>query len=395
MSFDLQKVQAALAQFGLDGWLLYDFRGSNPLARRVLEIDSAAITTRRYCYCIPAEGPPRKLVHRIEAGTLDHLPGEKTVYLRWQEWEAGISRLLTGLSRVAVEYSPRNANPYVSRVDGGLIELMREQDVHPESSGDLIQLFEAVWTPEQWELHQQTAVLTDAAFTAVWNFITEQVRDNGATDELSVQRVILDHFAEHELVTDHPPIVAVGPNAGDPHYETGIGKETTITAGSLVLVDLWAKKNLPQAVFSDLTRMAYVGGEVPEQHARLFAVVAAARDAAIETVRAAMRDDRPLQGWEVDRACRNVIDAAGLGEFFVHRTGHSIGRETHGNGANMDDLETHEERRVLPGTCFSVEPGIYRPDVGMRSEVNVYIDEARGVHVTGGEIQTAIRPLLA
>jgi Xaa-Pro aminopeptidase len=393
--FDLPAIQTALREFGFDAWLLYDFRGGNVLADRVLEIAAEAIGSRRFAYCIPADGKPRKLVHRIESGALDHLPGGKTVYLKWQEWEAGIALLLKGCSHVAMEYSPRQGNPYVAKVDAGLLEIVRSCGVEVGSSGDLIQLFEAAWTDEQWALHLDAAKRTDAAFTEAWNFIADRVRNNGGTDEIAVRDVILEHFREEGMVTYHPPIVGVNAHSGDPHYETGAGTQTEIHEGDFVLIDLWAKMDRPHGVYSDLTRVGFVGTEVPQRYTEIFNIVAAARDAAIDRVREAFAKNEPLRGWQVDRACRDVIEQAGYGEYFVHRTGHSIGQETHGNGANIDDLETHEERRVLPRTCFSVEPGIYLPEFGVRSEVNVFVDAAGEVHVTGGEIQTEVLPILS
>lgn len=393
--FDLDRIQSALREFGLDGWLLFDFRGSNPLARRVLELDADAMGTRRCLYCVPAQGEPMKLVHRIESSALDHLPGAKHVYLRWQELEAGIGRLVGGLDKVAMEYSPRGGNPYISRVDAGTIELVRSFGVEVVPSGDLIQLFEAAWDDDQWAMHQEAAVHTNSAFAAAWAFIAEQVRQNGSVEELAVRQTILDHFERRSLVTDHPPIVAVGPHSGDPHYETGTGESTVIREGDFVLVDLWAKLDKPRAVYSDLTRVGVVGESVSERHREIFEIVAAARDAAIDRVRDAMQSHQPLQGWQVDRAARDVIEQAGYGEYFVHRTGHNIGQETHGNGANIDDLETHEDRHILPRTCFSIEPGIYLPEFGVRSEVDVFVDADRVVHVTGGEVQSEVLPILA
>jgi len=392
--FDLDAIQSAIRKFGMDAWLLYDFRGSNVLADRILGIAEDGIGSRRFAYCIPAEGEPWKLVHRIESGALDHLPGETTVYLQWQEWEAGIESLVSGCSTVAMEYSPRNANPYVSRVDAGVVELVRSDGADVVSSGDLVQQFEATWSDEQWELHQVAARHTNAAFTQAWNFIADEVRSSKSTHELDVQDVILNHFREEGMVTSHPPIVAVNSHSGDPHYETGSGDECDIREGDFVLIDLWAKLKEDQGVYSDLTRVGYVGETVPKQYEDIFAIVAAARDAAIDCIRTAFAGNRPLQGWEVDRACRRVIEDAGYGEYFVHRTGHSIGQETHGNGANMDDLETHEERRVLPRTGFSIEPGIYLPEFGIRSEVNIFVDGDGAVHVTGGEVQSEVLPIL-
>jgi Xaa-Pro aminopeptidase len=392
--FDLAAVQAAIRQQGLDGWLLYDFRGLNVLARRVLGIGSGGHFTRRWFYYVPASGEPRKLVHRIESGALDAYPGSKQVYLRWQELEAGVKGLVSGAKRIAMEYVPRNANPYVSRVDAGTVELVRSFGVEIVSSGDLVQQFEACWSDAQWQMHLEAARHTRSAFDAAFGFIAERVRKVGFVRETEVQKRILDHFAAHRLVTDHPPIVGVGPHSGDPHYEPGAGADGTIKAGEFVLVDLWAKLNQPDSVYSDLTWTGFVGESVPEKYSEIFRIVAAGRDAAIGKVRDAFAAQKPLQGWEVDQAARDVIDRAGYGQYFCHRTGHSIGQETHGNGANMDNLETHEERRVMPRTCFSVEPGIYLPEFGVRSEVNVFVDVNGGVHVTGGDPQTRVLAVL-
>jgi len=390
--FDLSAVQAALREFQFDAWLLCDFRGSNVLARRILDLGDQPLMSRRFFYCIPARGEPRKLVHRIETGALDHLPGPKSIYLRWQELETKLAELVQGHKQVAMEYSPRNANPYVSRVDAGLIELVRSFGAHVASSGDLVQLFEAAWDLDQWQMHLAAAVHTDSAYARVWRFIAEAIRQGRALTERQVQDEILRHFREHGLFADHPPIVAVGPHSGNPHYETG---EAPLREGDFVLVDLWAKLDKPRAVYSDLTRVGYIGKTVPQKYADIFRIVAAARDAAISRVKDAFAAGEPLQGWQVDEAAREVITKAGYGEAFVHRPGHSIGQETHGNGANMDNLETHEERRVLRRTCFSVEPGIYLPEFGVRSEINVFIDGQGQVHVTGGELQREVVPILA
>jgi Xaa-Pro aminopeptidase len=394
--FDLDAVQRALRELGFDGWLLYDFRGNNVLARRVLQLDESAIGTRRLYYFVPASGEPRKLVHRIESGALDHLPGSKQVYLRWQELETELAGLVQGIRRLAMEYSPRNANPYVSRADAGTVELVRSCGVEVLSSGDLIQMFEATWDEDQWRMHQEAERHTTSAFDRAFGNIAEAIRERGSVGETDVQQAILDHFRDHHLTTYHPPIVAVGPHSGDPHYETGANDASTqIREGDFVLIDLWAKLDRPRAVYSDLTRVGFAGKMVPKRYEEIFQIVARGRDAAIARVRDAFAANRVLRGWEVDQAARDVIDQAGYGQYFVHRTGHSIGQETHGNGANMDNLETHEERRVLRRTCFSIEPGIYLPEFGVRSEINVFIDTAGQVHVTGGPLQTHVLPILA
>jgi Xaa-Pro aminopeptidase len=392
--FDLGTIQSALQRDGLDGWLLYDFRGLNILARRVLDFPTDAHLSRRWFYFIPSRGEPKKLVHRIEPGSLDTYPGSKAIYLRWQELEAGVIALLSGCKRIAMEYVPRNANPYVSRVDAGTVELVRSCGVEIVPSGDLIQLFEACWDDEQWAMHLEAATHTRSAYEVAWKFIADRVRAGSPPRETEVQAVIMAHFARHNMVTDHPPIVGVGPHSGDPHYAPGPGSDSVMREGDFVLIDLWAKLDRPRAVYSDLTWTGFLGVKVPQKYENIFQIVARARDAAIARVQQAFANKEPLQGWQVDQACRDVIEQAGYGEAFCHRTGHSIGQETHGNGANMDNLETHETRRVLPRTCFSVEPGIYLPEFGVRSEVNVFVDAQEHVHVTGGTPQTAIIPVL-
>lgn len=404
---EISVIQESLRHLRLHAWLLYDFRGTNPLARRILDFPEGGHATRRWFYLIPAHGEPRKLVHRIESGVLDFLPGEKQIYLRWQELEAGVRWLLeaaqsnaaspdtaTATVRVAMEYAPGVSNPYLSYVDAGTIEFVRSLGVEVASSGDLIQQFVATLDDEQWAMHQQAAALTDRAYDAAWSFIRAAVVQNRALTELDVQQEILRYFAENNLITDHPPIVGVGPHSGDPHFDPQPETNLPIREGEFLLIDLWAKLNQPRSIYSDLTRVAYVGGDVPPRYEQVFRIVAAARDAGIRLVQEAFAANRPLYGWQVDDACRQVVDAAGYGQYFIHRTGHNIGENDHGNGAHMDNLETHEQRRLIPRTLFSIEPGIYLPDFGVRSEVNVFIDAAGHVHVTGGEPQRSVLALL-
>lgn len=392
--FDLNAVQSALRDLGFDAWLIYDFRGSNTLARRILDMTDKGMNSRRFFYLVPAKGSPRKLVHRIESTALDHLPGDKTVYLKWQELEAGVRELASPHKKLAMEYSPRNAIPYVATIDAGTIELVKGAGVDVVSSGDLIQVFEAMWDDTQWAMHREADAHTQSAYDVAWRAMAEGVRKGKPAREVEVQKVIMDHFAKHGLTTYHPPIVGVGPHAGDPHYEPVPMKDSLINLGDFVLVDLWAKVDKPRSVYSDITRVGFMGEKVPETYTKVFNIVAAARDAAIECVRAAFAAGRPLAGWQVDDAARDVIRRAGYADAFVHRTGHSIGQEVHGNGANMDNLETHDERRVMRRTCFSIEPGIYLPEFGVRCEVDVYVDGDGQVHVTGG-IQTEVMPILA
>jgi Xaa-Pro aminopeptidase len=388
--FDLGAVQAAVREAGLDGWLLYDFRGINVLAQRVVGLDGKNLS-RRWFYYVPASGEPKKLVHAIEPAALDHLPGShKTVYRRWQDLESGVGELVIGAKRVAMEYSPRNANPYVSRVDAGTVELVRSYSVEVVASGDLIQQFEAVWDDDQEASHFEAARHCRAAYDVAFAFIAEQIRAAGHTTEAAVQARILKHFADHKMTTYSPPIVGVGPHSGDPHYETTASSNAKIGPGDFVLIDLWAKLDRPRAVYADYTRVAFVGDAVPEKYVKVFNVVAAGRDAGIKKVKDAFAANEPLTGAEVDHATREVIEKAGYGENFTHRTGHNVGQEVHGNGAHVDGLETREDRRLIRRTCFSIEPGIYLPEFGVRSEVNVYVDRGGKVHVTGGDPQTEV-----
>jgi Xaa-Pro aminopeptidase len=334
---------------------------------------------------------------------LDHLPGEKRIYSRWQELQDGIRWLVesgaahasSGAPRIAMEYSPGVSNPYISCVDGGTLEFVRSLAVEVISSGDLIQQFEATLDDEQWAMHCEAARHTDSGYAAAWSFIAEQVRAGRPPTEIDVQQRIMAHFADNGLVTDHPPIVGAGPHSGDPHYAPSNQSNSTIREGEFVLIDLWAKLDKPRSIYSDLTRVGFVGSKVPEMYESIFQIVAAARDAGIQIVRDAFAMQRPLQGYEVDDACRAVIEKAGYGKLFVHRTGHNIGENTHGNGAHMDNLETREQRQVIRRTLFSIEPGIYLPEFGVRSEVNVYVDNQGEVHVTGGELQRNVLAILA
>jgi Xaa-Pro aminopeptidase len=294
-----------------------------------------------------------------------------------------------------MEYSPNNGNPYISRVDAGTIELIRSFGAEVVSSGDLIQQFEATWDDEQWAMHQEAAKHTDAAFGVAWSYIGGEIRKQGYVAETAVQERIMKHFADTGMVTDHPPIVGEGPHSADPHFAPAPDIDRRITANSFVLIDLWAKLDKPRSVYSDLTRVGYVGDQIPAKINEVFHIVAQARDEGIDRVRRAYERGETLLGWQVDAATREVIEKAGYGQYFTHRTGHNIGQETHGNGCHMDGLETKEERKVMRRTCFSIEPGIYLPgEFGVRSEINIYIDGNGGVHVTGGPLQTEIRRIL-
>ncbi|HSQ55664.1 MAG TPA: M24 family metallopeptidase [Gemmata sp.] len=391
--FDLIAVQAAIRDAGLDGWLLYDFRGQNILAQRVAGVSPKL--SRRWFYFVPAKGEPKKLVHAIEPGSLDHLPGTtKIVYRRWQELEDGVEKLVGGAKRVAMEYSARNANPYIGRVDAGTVELVKSFGCEVVASGDLIQQFEAVWDEEQEKSHFEAAKLCRAAYDVAFDFIAAEIKKNGKVMETAMQARIMKHFSDNRMTTYSPPIVGVGPHSGDPHFDTNPATDCPIERGSWVLIDLWAKMDRPRTVYADYTRVAFVGDSVPEKYTKVFNIVAAARDAGIQKVKDGFASKKPLLGWEVDAATRAVIEKAGYGDQYTHRTGHNIGQEVHGNGAHIDGLETREDRHIIPRTCFSIEPGIYLPDFGVRSEVDVYIDAKGKVHVTGGDPQSEVQKII-
>jgi Xaa-Pro aminopeptidase len=376
---DLKRIQDALRRNKLDGWLFFDHHVRDELAYRVLGVTPAGHVSRRWYYFIPAEGEPRGLVHRIEARILDAAPGDKIQYSSWREQQDGLAKLLRGARRVAMQYSPRCAIPYVAMVDAGTIELVRECGVEVSSSAELIQEFEACLNDTQREMHFEAGTRVDRIRAGAFQLIGERL-DSGI-DELTVRDWILTEFAKAGLVTDSGPIVGVNAHAGDPHYEPSSETNAPIGRGDFVLLDMWAKLDRPAAVFYDITWTGACG-QAPDRIQRVFEIVRDARDKAIEAVVQAVAAGREIRGFEVDDAARGHIQAAGYGHRFVHRTGHSIGESVHGSGANMDNLETHDERRIVPGALFSVEPGIYLEDFGVRSEVNVFAGKD-GASVTG------------
>ena len=394
MPLDIPAIQRALRESGLDGWLLYDFHGSNPIATRLSGVDRGAhLTTRRWYYLIPRDGEPRALVHAIERHNLDPLPGRKIIYGRRDQLEAGLTELLQGVTRVAMEYSPGCAIPYVSRVDAGTAEAVRSRGVDIVSSGDLVQAFEAVWTPEQLETHRIASRalyrIKDKAFDAA----AAAVRAGTPLTEYQLQQQMVAWFADEGLVSDSAPVVAVGPHAGNPHYLPTEASASVIGPDQLLLLDLWGKQTQPGAVFADITWVGYTGRVVPAPMAKVFDAAARARDVAVTLVQAAAREGRELRGWEVDRAARTVLVEAGFEAQVLHRTGHSLGESVHGNGAHLDDFETHDDRRLLPGTGFTVEPGVYLEDFGVRTEINVFRGDREAI-VTG-PCQDAIVALLS
>ncbi|MBZ5585249.1 MAG: M24 family metallopeptidase [Acidobacteriia bacterium] len=382
---NLQLIQQELRNQKLDGWLFFDHHARDPLSYRVLGISVAKPPSRRWYYMIPAEGEPTGMEHRIERGVLGALPGERIPYSSWAEQLAGIRKLTAGMRRVAMQYSPMCAIPYVSTVDAGTVELVRSAGVEVASSAELIQVFEARWTPEALESHLEAGRRVDRARAGAFALIHERTRNGAPLSEVDVKLLVRDAFAKAGLITDSGPIVGANANASNPHYEPTEESTAAIRSGDWVLLDMWAKLDQPDAVYYDITWTAYCGDNPPDKIRNVFAAVTGARDAAIRRVQDAVAARRPLCGWEVDDAARDYIRSRGYGEWFTHRTGHSIGQEVHGNGANMDNFETHDERRVSPWTCFSIEPGVYLPEFGVRSEVNMFVGD-NDARVTG-EIQ--------
>lgn len=384
---DLSAIQAALREQKIDAWLFYDHHHRDAIAYRVLGVPEHLMVTRRWYYVVPAEGEPRKLVHRIEAGHLDSLPGTKREYSGWQELFENLKSMLAPYRNVAMQYSPNNIVFTVSLVDAGTVELVRSFGKNIVSSADLVSRFEATLLDEQIETHFAAGKKVDAITAAAFQEIGRRVR-NGGTNEFDIQKFFAESFQREDLVTDDLPIVAANANASNPHYGPSAEHHSPIREGDLVLLDVWAKQNKPGAVYYDITWMGFVGKTPSQKQREVFEVVKKARDAGVEKVKAAIAAGQKIAGWEVDKATRDVIETAGYGRYFIHRTGHSIATEVHGNGANMDNLEIHDERQILPNTCFSVEPGIYLPEFGVRSEVNVLV--RKGAAEVTGKIQSEL-----
>ncbi len=386
----IEKIQEALRRYEIDGWLFFDHHRRDPLAYKILQLPDGVMPTRRWYFFVPANGEPRKLVHRIESGTLDSLPGEKASYASWAEQTGKLKDLLGRSARIAMQYSPKCVIPYVSLVDGGTLEMVREAGGEVVSSADLVQEFEARWTEKQYEQHVAAGKLVDAARRDAFAFVGEQLRNGKVVTEFEVQQFILAHFKKNGLVIDHGPIVAVNANASDPHYEPNRERTTAIKQGDLVLIDLWGKLSEPDATYYDVTWTGFCGAVIPSEIQKVFEVVKDARKKAAAFVADKIAAGEEIAGYQVDDEARNSIKDRGFGEFFFHRTGHSIGTSVHGTGANMDNLESHDERRLIAGTCFSIEPGVYLPDFGIRSEVNVYVGDGFA-SVTGEEQEELVR----
>ncbi|PYT70087.1 MAG: hypothetical protein DMG39_16830 [Acidobacteria bacterium] len=392
MSANIQGIQNDLRNAKLDGWLFYDFRGRDPIAQNILQLPNG-MRTRRWYYFVPAKGEPKKLVHKIESESLAALPGDTLYYAAQGELRKNLKKILGRAKKVAMQYSPKNEIPYVAMVDAGTVELVRGAGAKVVSSADLVQKYEACWTVAQKESHFSAGVIIDRIVRDAFEHAAKCVREEKLLTEYDLKQWILKEFEAAGIWAEEGPDIAVNAHASDPHYGPTADSAAPIREGDLLLLDVWGKKKTPGSVYYDVTWMGYLGAKVPEKYSKIFAVVRKARDQAVELIRAHVAKGKPLEGWQVDKAARGVIEKAGYGKYFFHRTGHSIGEKVHGNGVNMDGLETHDARHLIAHTCNSVEPGIYLPEFGVRTEVNVYIDE-KEARVTGA-VQNEILPLLA
>lgn len=395
MKNKIHSIQAALRDQKIDGWLLYDFWKRNEYAQRILEYPKHILNTRRFFYLIPAQGEPRKLVHSIERWNLDHLPGEKTIFLSWQSLEEGLKKMLSGMNTVAMEYSPGNAIPYISKVDAGTIETVKKTGVNVVSSMNLTQYFESRWTPDAYRDNLETAKIMRGIVDVTFGFMKQEISAKRRLTEYDVQQFMVNLFTKNGLFTNEAPNCSVNANSGNPHYEPTKEVHSELHEGDFVLIDLWAKKNVPGSTYNDITWVGFLGTSVPEKYTKIFTVVKFARDAAIDLLKQSFASGKTVRGCDVDDAARNHIVKAGFGEYFIHRTGHSITEDLHGSGANMDNLETKDERSIIPETSFSIEPGIYfMGDFGIRSEVNVYITKNNEVVVPGEPRQQEVLAIL-
>lgn len=389
----IPAIQEALRERGIDAWLLYDFRHMNPIANRVAGLSASAHTTRRWFGLVPASGEPRWLHSAIEAHLFANLPGEKVSFVGWRDLETSLAWMLTGLRTVAMEYSAGNAIPYVSRVDAGTIELVRSLGVEIVSSGDLVQVFEARWGEEGLASHRRAARHLGEIAALGHQWVREAVRAGRPLTETGIQARMVAEYEARGLVTNGPPIVAVNDHAGNPHFEPTSANSRPVVEGDVLLTDLWAKEKDPDAIYADITWMGFVGARTPDDVQRVWDVVSGARDAGIRFVTERAKKGETIRGADVDDATRAHVVANGMGELFIHRTGHSIGIETHGNGANLDNLETRDDRVLIPDTGFSIEPGVYQAKFGVRSEIDMYLGR-EGAEVTT-DPQRALPALLA
>jgi len=389
---DLDRIQKAISEKGIDGWLFYDFHHRDAMAYRILGLDFSKFTTRRWFYYIPAKGDPVRIVSAVETKKLDSLTGEKKVYRSWEELHQIIRETLTNAREIAMQYSPNNNIPYVSVVDAGTIELIRSFGVSVVSSADLVQTFEAVIDEEGYSAHLEAGVNVQQIKDEAFELIGEKIRKNEKITEYEIQQYIVKRFEEEGLTDDGDhPIVGVNDHPSDPHFEPTEENTYTIKKGDTLLIDLWARKNDDTGIYYDITWCGYIGNDPPAKYTEIFNTVRDARNAARDFIRERFGKNEPCFGYEVDDVCRQVVIDAGYGDYFVHRTGHSIGREVHGNGVHIDNLETKDERELVPGICFSIEPGIYLPgEMAVRSEIDVFITHDREVVVAGDEQEKLI-----
>jgi Xaa-Pro aminopeptidase len=392
---DLHAIQSALRDAGIDGWLFYDFHDRDAIAARILKMDSNRFASRRWFYFIPAEGEPQKLVHRIEPWRCDHLPGDKHVYLPWTQLQEMLRSMLGDAKTIAMQYSPMNNIPYVSIVDAGTIELIRSFGVEVVSSGDLVGQFEAHLSMQDWESHKVAGEIMQMVKDETFKEVGRRIKAGEHPREVEIQHFMHNLMRENGMTWEDGPIVAINEHAADPHFEPTEENSFAMKEGDLLLIDLWAKKDEPGGIYYDITWMGFIGTEVPERIEKIFAVARDARNTGLKMVQDRYAAGEEVAGWEVDDAVRKVIVDAGYGEYFVHRTGHNIGLEVHGNGGHIDNLETKDERRILPGTCFSIEPGIYmeHEKLGFRTEIDVFVTDEGAVEVTGA-IQDKVVPIL-
>ena len=387
---DLMSLQTALREECIDAWLFCDFHRRDHVARSILGLSRDEWMTRRWYYLVPASGEPGKLLHDIESDQLAGLPGAVRTYRGWQELQAGLRELLAPYSRVAMQYSPQNQLPSIAMADAGTVEMVRGFGHEVVSSANLVHRCESRWSAQALASHLEAGRLIDGIVSDTFRHIGRRIADGRPASEFEVQRYMAERLERSNLITDSPPIVAAGTHSGIPHCSPQPQGSQPIRKGDFVLLDIWAKLNRPGSVYYDITWTGYAGPRPPEHIEEIFHIVRTARDTAVRAVDEAMREGRTIRGFEVDRAARGVIENAGYGKYFVHRTGHAIGQSVHANGANMDDLETHDERPVIAATCFSIEPGIYLPEFGIRSEVDVYV-EPRAARVTGAVQNEIVR----
>ena len=389
-------IQEALREEHIDGWLFYNFRGSNVFATRIINLPSHIMQTRRYFYFIPPSGSPQKLVHNIEQWNLDSVPGDKTIYVSWQSLREGVKKIVGSAKKVAMEYSPMNNIPYVSNVDAGTMELVRALGLEVVSSANLVSRFESTWDDEQAEDNMVTAKHLRQIVDLTFGFIKQRINAGVPTTEYDVQQFMLSEFKKRDLITESDPNCSVNANSANPHYEPTKEIHCPIHKGDFVLLDLWAKKNKPRSVYGDITWTGFIGESVPDEYTKIFEVVKGGRDAAIRFVQDSFKAGKQICGYQIDDAARNYFKGKGFDQYFVHRTGHSIGEEIHGNGANIDNLETRDERRIIPRTSFSIEPGIYLPGkFGVRSEIDMFITKSKEAIVTGLPMQDKVVAILA